>query len=289
MGSSGHVIVAGGPPGLAERAQVILETLEQQWSRFIETSDVSRVNAAAGSPVPVGAETLALVARLVQAWSLTGGRFDPTVGVWRIGYDRPFEEGLDREGHIEPLPGDGCATIEVDWDAGTVTIPADVQIDPGGLGKGLAADLVAETLLDSGATGALVNVGGDMKVVGVGPEDGGWLVDIAEEAVAPGVLGTVLLPGGSGLATSTPLRRRWRVGDTDVHHLIDPVTGLPYGSMARLISVIAADAWWAEASTKQIAGVPVADAAGLLTEAAALVVADDGSMHMINGWERYTA
>jgi FAD:protein FMN transferase len=289
MGSFGHVIVAGGPPGLVEHAQAMLGTLEQRWSRFIETSDVSRINAGAGTPVMVAAETLTLVGRMVQAWALTGGRFDPTVGVRRIGYERPFAEGLDRLGTIEPVPGDGCAEVGVDWETGSVMIPANVQIDPGGLGKGLAADLVAESLLHAGADGALVNVGGDMKVVGTGPEDGGWRVDVAEETVARGVLGSVLLPGGSALATSTPLRRRWRVGDTEVHHLIDPVTGLPYESMAKLISVIAADAWWAEASTKQIAGVPVEEAAGLLTEAAALVVDRGNSIHMLNDWERYAA
>ena len=257
------------------------------WTWLSESSDLSRANDAAGSAVSVAPETLTLVERLVGAWTLTGGRFDPTVDLSQLGYDRTFFAGLSRPGKIEPLPGDGCDGIIVDRVAGTLSVPTGVRLDPGGLGKGLAADLVADAMIDGGAVGALINVGGDVKVIGDGPEDGAWRLDIVEPAISPIPLLTVLLPGGTGLATSTPLRRRWTIGDTSVHHLIDPVTGLPYERMAQLVSVIAADAWWADAATKQIAGLAPEQAAGVLIEASALIVDANGDHHAVNGIEAY--
>jgi thiamine biosynthesis lipoprotein len=287
MGSEAHIRIIGGPATLPARAEELLRVLEQRWTRFSASSDLSRANDGAGRPIPVAPETLTLTERLVAAWTLTGGRFDPTVDVSRLGYDRTFEAGLGGRGRIEPIPADGCDGIVVDRVASTLVVPAGVRLDPGGLGKGLAADLVADAMIDGGAVGALINVGGDVKVIGEGPEDGAWRLDITEPAIDPRPLLTVVVPGGTGLATSTPLRRRWTIGDATVHHLIDPVTGVPYDRMARLVSVLAADAWWAEASTKQIAGLVPAQAAGVLIEAAALIVDADGEHHAVNGIEAY--
>lgn len=291
MGSAGHVLILDGPPDLAERAQRHLRRLEGLWTRFASTSEISAINSAAGEPVPVGAATRALVDRMVMAWELTGGRFDPTVGtaMEKIGYDRSFAEGLSREGTLEPFPGDGCEGVVVDHDRETVMVPAHVNLDPGGIGKGLAADMVSQALVTAGVAGVLVNVGGDLKVAGEGPVDGAWRIDIAEPAVAESSVLELLVPGGSGIASSTPLRRTWRLGDDEVHHLIDPVTGLPYPSVARLLSVVAADAWWAEVCTKQIAGLTPQEATGLLRNASALMVDASGVTHLLRGMEEYAA
>ena len=79
MGSTAHVIVVGGPPTLPSTARLRLHELEQAWSRFIAVSEVSRLNAAAGRPVPVSGETRLLVRRALEGHRFTGGRFDPTV------------------------------------------------------------------------------------------------------------------------------------------------------------------------------------------------------------------
>lgn len=291
MGSAGHVMVMDGQPGSVELARQRLAQLEESWTRFAPTSEISEINRAAGQPVAVGTETRALVDRMILAWELTGGRFDPTVGpaMRMIGYDRPFDEGLDAEGTLHPVPGDGCDNVVVDQDRGTVTVPPDVSLDPGGIGKGFAADIVAAELLASGASGALVNVGGDLKVVGDGPEDGAWRIDIAEPALAPSSVAQVLVPGGSAVATSTPLRRAWTRGGDWVHHLIDSVTGLPYDRIAQLVSVVATDAWWAEACTKQIVGLAPQQAERVLHEAVALMVDASGKTRMLSGMERFAA
>lgn len=289
MGSKGHVMVLGGPRGAAASAERHLRHLEQLWTRFVPTSELNSINRCSGTAVEVSPETRDLVARMVLGWERTGGRFDPTIAkaMAMIGYDRPFDDGLDRDGALRAMPGDGCAGIEVDTRAGTVSVPVGVRLDPGGLGKGLAADMVADALIESGARGALVNVGGDLKVVGEGPDQGAWRIDVAEPVVAEGAILGVLVPGGTGVATSTPLRRAWRLGDADVHHIIDPVTGLPCARIARLVSVVAAEAWWAEVCTKQIAGLEPKSAEGVLFEAAAVIVDPFGTTHLLSGMEKY--
>src|SRR2546429_593200 len=83
-------VVAGGRIGLVSRALALVDGLEARWSRFLADSEVSRLNAAAGQPVSVSADTIKLVSTAVDAWRLTAGRFDPTVlgDVVRAGYDR---------------------------------------------------------------------------------------------------------------------------------------------------------------------------------------------------------
>src|SRR3954470_5699716 len=79
MGSDAHVIVVGGPAGLAEAAKQRVDDLERRWSRFLPDSEVSLLNARAGLATTVSTETVELVRRAVEAWRLSGGGFDPTL------------------------------------------------------------------------------------------------------------------------------------------------------------------------------------------------------------------
>jgi len=243
MGSEAHLVVIG-RDHLLDEGMAEVDRLERLWSRFLADSDVSRMNAGAGTPVAVADDTLLLVERAVAGWTVSGGCFDPTVlgDLVRAGYDRSFDEVTGAPG--VSLLGIGAADIEVG--DGTVLLPSGTGFDPGGIGKGLAADLVAERLLDLGAEGACVNLGGDLRVVGAGPDGGTWTVAIEHPwAVEP--LALVGLADGA-VATSTTLTRRWEGG----HHLIDPALGLPSDTDLRLASVVAGEAWLAEVLAKAI-------------------------------------
>ena len=155
--------------------------MERRWSRFLPTSELSRLNAAAGKPVIVSADTFSVIKSAVDAWEQTDGCFDPTIhdALCAIGYDRTFAEVAPA-----PRPGDGaappgCADIELDPHLCAVRLPDGVRLDLGGIAKGAAADLVVSRLLDAGADGACVNIGGDIRVEGTAPTDAGWIIDIA--------------------------------------------------------------------------------------------------------------
>jgi thiamine biosynthesis lipoprotein len=140
MGSDAQVIVVGGSPGSAERARRRIDDLERRWSRFLPDSEISQLTRRAGEWVALSADSRLLVERALAAWSLTIGRFDPTVlgAVIRAGYDRSFDE-LDPAGGAGASPLTvGAGGIQVDGDR--VRLPVGVGFDPGGIGKGLAAD-----------------------------------------------------------------------------------------------------------------------------------------------------
>ena len=190
-----------------------------------------------------------------------------------------------------PLPSrSGAEQIRLDPIAGTVWLGPGVEIDPGGIGKGLAADLVVGLVLAEGARGALVNVGGDLRAEGVAPEGDGWVAAIADPNDAERVVGAIAMDAGA-VASTWRTKRAWTAPDgTPRHHLIDPATGLPAASGLAGVTVITGQAWHAEVLAKAafLAG-PVEGAALLASHnAAGLLIADDGRAHESGDWARFT-
>jgi thiamine biosynthesis lipoprotein len=253
MGTEVNVLVSG-DPWLLVLARHRVADLESRWSRFIPDSEVSRLNRAHGQAMAVSTETLRLVRVAIEGWRRTDGLYDPTVlgDLVRAGYDRSLEL-LPASRPVEPMSAwrRGAGEIHVGDDQ--VRLPDGVGFDPGGVGKGLAADIVAAELLAAGADRVLVDIGGDLRVAGRAPA-GGWSIALPEG-------GTVRLDGG-GVATSGPSRRRWLVAGQTRHHLVDPRTGRPADIPSdRAVTVVAAEAWQAEvlATAAVVAGPGLGD------------------------------
>jgi thiamine biosynthesis lipoprotein len=279
MGSKGHIVVVGGPAELADRGVERLAQLEARWSRFLPTSELSQLNEADGRPLLVSGDTLVLVDALRSAWDLTGGRFDPTVydAMRELGYVTSWPEVVSsvRLDRVRPAPGLG--RLEERSADGLVRLPPGIRLDPGGLGKGLAADLVATELKADGAEGVLVNVGGDLRVIGRAPEGPDWVVAVEAPDAKDGQIAQVQLSDG-GVATSTSARRHWQAADgTPLHHLVDPRTGLPAEPTWRQVTAVSARAWWAEV----LATVTFLDGELGDDTAAALVVEGDGTIRIL--------
>ncbi len=285
MGSTAHLIVMGGDTErlLSSAADRLME-LERRWTRFEPDSTVSRLNRAAGEPMRVDPDTLALVARTCDGWRLTNGLFDPSVlpAMVAAGYSRPLDSaGLSGTGHAGGEPAPGCATIIVDTDAATVTLPAGLAIDPGGIGKGLAADLVAVEIVEQGADGAIVNVGGDLRAAGLGSPETGWTVQIEDPFDESIHVATLSIASG-GVATTTPLHRRWRSDGKPAPHVIDPRSGRPVETDVASVTVLAAQAWMAEAMTKAVTVAGAEHGMNLVEDAAlsGVIVTTDGHIHI---------
>jgi thiamine biosynthesis lipoprotein len=291
MGTDVHVLV-NGPADLLQVARDRVEELERRWSRFRPDSEISRLNALAGSPMAVSPETLGLVGRALEGARVTGGRYDPTVlgDVLRAGYDRSFEELGNGHGAGGGSPlGRGWARVIVDPAGSSVTLPAGVGLDPGGIGKGYAADLVVEELRAAGAAGVLVNLGGDLRADGPAPGGGSWVVAIGHP-LRPGPAATVTLDRGA-VATSGRVRRAWGPAGGRRHHLIDPATGAPADTGLAAVTVLAARGWQAEVLAKAAFLGGLDRGRGLLTVAGAdgLLVDDRGGLHPTGGFGRFLA
>jgi thiamine biosynthesis lipoprotein len=256
MGTDARIVVIGGRRSLVDDAVARVHELECRWSRFRPDSEVSILNRGRGGVAfAVTADTFGLVDRAVTAWYRTAGRYDPTVlaSLRANGYDRTFSAvGADDPTPAGPCrPAPGCSAIALDERASTVALPTGTTFDPGGIGKGLAADLVAAQVMAGGADGVLVDLGGDVRVAGAGPESGRWVIEI-EHPIRPQETLLRLALTDAGIATSSRSRRRWRRQGTDRHHLIDPATGEPTRTPPVAATVIGRATWWAEVLTKVI-------------------------------------
>jgi thiamine biosynthesis lipoprotein len=104
----------------------------------------------------------------------------------------------------------------------SVTRPEDLQIDLGGMIKGATVDKASVCLEGRGA----IDAGGDAALRGRDPRGGPWLVDVEDPSDGSRTMATVAL-SDRAVATSAANRRRWRVGDSLAHHLVDPRTRAP--------------------------------------------------------------
>jgi len=251
----GGTAVVQCPAELLPIAQRRLGELERRWSRFRADSEVSQLNSAQGHPVRVHRDTVRLLQFATQAVRETDGAFNPTLlrPLVMAGYDT----SRSGDGRRTTLPMDSPMTGDLEGimlgpDHGdeyrSVAVPKGTLIDPGGIGKGLAADLVAEELLAAGAPGAMVNVGGDLRVVGDGPHGPGWRIAI-ESPDGEDTLSSVVLMNG-GVATSSTKKRVWMANGQPMHHLLDPSRGQPADNGVVGCTVISAAAVWSEVFTK---------------------------------------
>lgn len=233
MASSVEVVVVDGPHQAERWAAARIDQLEQRWSRFLPHSEITRLNAAAGATVSVHPDTSCLLSAMLQGWHLGGARFDP----------REAGDGTGAPSAIRPLDGD----LTLDQLEGTACLAPGVTLDPGAIGKGLAADLVVQELRRMGCRGALVGIGGDLSASGAPPEGERWRVEVEP------VLGDVDEPPlwldieGGGVATSSVLHRHGELAGLPRQDHRAPRARVPVGP-ADLLSatVVARSGWLAE-------------------------------------------
>jgi thiamine biosynthesis lipoprotein len=204
-----------------------------------------QLNARAGSgPVEVGPRLLEAMEVALAAAGSTDGLVDPTVGrtLRLAGYDGRFatvrlRDGASFRARFAPVPGSG--RVHVDSRRRTIRLERGVEVDLGATAKALAADRSARAAAGSTGSGVLVSLGGDVSVAGPAPE-GGWPVRVADDHAAPlDEPGPTVAIESGGLATSGTMVRRWRAGDVELHHIVDPRTGHPAETPWRTVTVAA--------------------------------------------------
>jgi thiamine biosynthesis lipoprotein ApbE len=247
LGTTATVAATGDRAALAAARVAVergLDAIDRACSRFRADSELARLNGARGRPVAVGSLLLEAVQIAVAAARTTGGIVDPTIGrtLRLAGYDSTFTVVAARDGRAfraRFAPTAGWETIEIDAERGTITVPAGVELDLGATAKALAADRAARAACVAAGCGVLVALGGDIAVSG-DPPLGGWAVGIADDhAAPPETVHTTVAVESGGLATSSTTVRRWRSGESDLHHVIDPRTGRPAVGPWRTVSVAA--------------------------------------------------
>jgi FAD:protein FMN transferase len=152
---------------LESYAHVRLIALEHLWSRFLDHSEISRINRSPGCAVPVSPVTIELLLIAVEAWHTTNGIFCPFAqkNMVHVGYDKSFSTLRPVVTVRRPSPAvrmSGTEPIGIDVANQKVAVEAGFGIDLGGIAKGFAADLISDELIELGAYAAMVSVGGDV-------------------------------------------------------------------------------------------------------------------------------
>ncbi len=236
---------------LARYGQELVEALESTWSRFDPRTEISDVNQHAGNLSIVSAVTYELIALAEHARSATGGVFNPLMldQLVALGYDCTWDELVGEQPWMPATAPASSEPIELYPEISAVRLPAGTQFDPGGIGKGMAGDMVAAALLTAGAESVQIELGGDVRVAGPSWTGGPWQVQLDDSDHGAQHPATITLADG-GVATSSVVRRRWRRGSVEVHHLIDARTGHPASTDLDSVTTAAATLWWAEVIAK---------------------------------------
>lgn len=208
----------------AARAIEEVARIEAKFSRYRDDSILSRINAqAGGAPVRVDEETRGLLAFADACFRQSGGLFDATSGVLRRAWNFKGAH-VPTETELAPLLAlVGWERVELEGD--TVRLPlAGMELDFGGFGKEYAVDRAARVLNEMGAASALVNLAGDVAILGAQPGDVAWRVGIQHPRRADALLASLPVSSGA-IATSGDYERFIEVDGVRHCHVLDPRTG----------------------------------------------------------------
>jgi thiamine biosynthesis lipoprotein len=229
--------------------QDLFEEWEEILSRFRPDSELSRLNKAAGKQAIVSELLFKVLKEALTAAYATEGIYDPSLltQLNGVGYDRSFDELPEMlpETPYQGVPGGAWRTIHLQDAIHGVRLPSNVQLDFGGIAKGMAVDAAIEALRKANIQPAIVNAGGDLATLGRSPDAKTWFIAV------PGKDHTWNLPLQHGaVATSGIARRSWQQGQLKRHHLLDPRTGLPVDNNLWSVTVVAARCIQAEIAAK---------------------------------------
>jgi thiamine biosynthesis lipoprotein ApbE len=298
LGTTAQLVVtdASSVPIARSEVERVLAEIDRAASRFRDDSELSRLNASAGSWMPVSPLFARALRIALDAAQWTDGMVDPTVGeaLVRLGYDRTFAAVPATDGplrvHAAAAPGwRGVDLDDADVDEARARVPVGTRIDLGATAKAFASDLAANAAAEATGCGVLVSLGGDIAVAGE-PPAAGWPIavdDVTDLSLPADEGAPVVVIRDGGLATSSTRARRWRRGGVELHHVLDPRSGLPAAGPWRTVSVTASTC--VLANTASTAAVILGSAApGWLRERGfhARLAGDEGSRVYVNDWPR---
>ncbi|MGE0383946.1 MAG: FAD:protein FMN transferase [Gammaproteobacteria bacterium] len=222
--------------GAAAAAMADIGRLEKRYSRYLPDSLLSQINrlAAAGGSMRVDAETAALFDYADACHRQSGGLFDVTSGILRHAWDLRGTE-LPAQARIEPLLA-RVGWHRVRWNKPWIAFETGMEIDFGGIVKEYAADRAAAICHDAGVHCGVVNLGGDIRILGPRTDGGPWRIGIRDPRRPGATAGTIALERGA-VTTSGDYERCIVIDGVRYGHILDPRTGHPVRTLASCTTV----------------------------------------------------
>jgi thiamine biosynthesis lipoprotein len=212
---------------MAETAIAEVRRIEQKYSRYRRESYLSEINVAAklGRCISVESETAALLDHAFEAHALSGGLFDVTCGVMREIWNDDLTSAPKEADISSVLCRVGLQKLQ--WERPVLTfLSPGMELDFGGIGKEYAADRAASLCRSRAVAHGLVNLGGDIAVVGPHPDGTPWRIGINDPLGTDTAVATLFVERG-GIATSGNYERYWEIKGHRYGHAINPKTAWP--------------------------------------------------------------
>jgi thiamine biosynthesis lipoprotein len=223
----------------------LIGDIEKKISMYDPDSEISRINARAGEDaLHVSPETFSVVRTALDVAEVTDGAYDPTIGpvtsLWSV---------TGGGEHHPPAAGEIKSAVSlVGWKAAE-TEPPDLArlsrrgaaLDMGGIGKGYASYRVAESLKRAGVGSALIDLGGNVVVIGARPDGGRWRIGIQNPLKARGVPLVSVELGGGSVITSGVCERFFDADGVRYTHIFNPSTGLPLAGSLLSVTIVSED------------------------------------------------
>ena len=236
----------GAPEGLLDTLWQECGRYERLLSRTVPSSDVARINQAEGQTVQVDPETWTILQRAVEISRLTEGAFSVTIAplstLWDFTGEPPRMPDDAQRVAALPLVDDSRLQLGEDY---TVTLPAGMSIDLGGIAKGYIADRLAE-MVRGQVSGATLNFGGNVYALGNAPGAEGFNIGIAHPQSPSSAIAAIRVLDRS-VVTSGTYQRCFEKDGRLYHHILDPATGLPAETGLVSASIVAESSMTADA------------------------------------------
>ena len=210
-----------------------LERLESKYSRFRKDSLLSQINL--GKEVKIDNETISLLEHAFNCFEQSEGLFDVTAGRLNSLWDFKKKKVPSQEEISYALSVTDFS--KVSWNNGILSMPAGMNIDFGGIVKEYAADTLAVLAKKFGVRYGLINLGGDIAIVGNKPDGIAWKVGITDPRGTETKIASIDIYSG-GLATSGDYKRYFIYEGKRYSHILNPKTGFPCAGL-RAVSVAA--------------------------------------------------
>lgn len=205
------------------------------------------VNEAAGeASVKVSEDVFPLIKMAADYSAVSKSGFDYTIGpvtdLWRIGFDDARVP--EREEIQEVLPLVNHTWVELNTETNEVFLQeAGMKIDLGAIAKGYIADEVKELFIENGVTTAIIDLGGNVVVMGDSPtrDSGGFNVGVQDPFDSRGTYVAAINLRNQSIVTSGVYERYIEQDGVMYHHLMNPVTGYPFENELASVTIISED------------------------------------------------
>lgn len=217
----------------------ICESYDSLLSKDNPDSDLYRINHATGNPVTVSEETIYLIKTAWEYANQTNGQIDPTIESVNVLWDfhQPESPHLPKDSDIQSaLSNVNYQNIEFTENTVRLTNP-DTMIGLGFLAKGYIADQLRDYLISEGIQNAIVNLGGNVLVMGRKAPDEAFRIAI-EKPFSPGTPLISFETADGSLVTSGIYHRYFIYEERIYHHILNTSTGYPVENELYSVSIL---------------------------------------------------